>query len=225
MAIQTPTITPNVNDGNISISFDNTGTAPAFNLLQRDGIYISRTIPDDSPDPDLAVFFDYQTRSGQQVSYIGSCVDGSGNESFPTAPITATLTLSSVWLHQVAKNANGNIDTNLAALELINPGPQRQTFTREANVLRLAASEKPRILTAPQVARIIECPIIVLNQDRSTVMPILEQYLWSDELFCYRDPDGELMFCTIGNQETSTDLNVTMTLILTESSYSEAVNA
>jgi hypothetical protein len=225
MPITTPTITPIVNtaSGNIAVNFSN-GGATLYNRLRRNGILIGATIPDDDPDPDVAVFLDYQTRSGEQVSYIGSSIDASGNESFPTAPITATLNLSSAWLHQVAKNTNGNIGNDFVALELFNLEGQSQKRAREGNVLRLAAVEKPRIKTAPQIARTIECPILIRNEDRTAVMPILEAILWSNDLFCFRNQDGELMFCTIDSpQETSTNLNVEMVLKLTESAYSEAI--
>lgn len=223
MPVGTPIITPFADTaaGNIAVSFDNSGTTN-LNYLKRDGIFIGKTIPDDSPDPDLAVFFDYQTASGQQVSYVGIGFGG-GQESFPTAPITATLTLSSAWLHQVAKGTNGNIGNDFVALELFNLEGQTQKISREGNVLRLAATEKPRIRTASQTQRIIECPILIPYSDRATVMPVLEQVLWSNSLFCFRDPIGHLIFCTIPSQETHTDINVEMTLILVESDYNEAI--
>jgi hypothetical protein len=222
MPIFTPVITvfEDTAAGHISVSF-NSGSGTVFNRLKRNGVLIGATIPHDSPDPDLAVFNDAQTRSGEQVSYIGSSIDSSGQESFPTAPITGTVTLSTAWLHEVTKGTNGNVLGT--AIELFNLEGQSQKRVREGNVLRLAALEKPRIKTASQVARTIEVPIIVPRAERRITIPILEEILWSNSLFCFRDALGELMFCTIGPQETRTDLNMEMTLVLTESSYSEAI--
>jgi hypothetical protein len=221
MAVATPELTIIVEADHIAVSFNNIGSASA-NFLRRNGIYIGKTIPDDSPDPDLAIFRDYQTRSGEQVSYIGSAFDGT-QESAPTAPITATMNLSLATLHKVTKGTNGNIDNDLPILELFNLEGQTTTETREGNILRLAATEKPRIKTSPLTQRIIECPIIIPRNDRATVVPVLEEVLWSNDLFCFRDPLGELIFCTIPSQETNTDLNVEMTLVLWESDYSEAI--
>jgi hypothetical protein len=52
-------------------------------------------------------------------------------------------------------------------------------------------------------------------------MPLLEEILWSNELFLFRDPDGAFMFCTIPSQETRTGMHVNMTLTLWQSAYSE----
>jgi hypothetical protein len=224
MAYMTPTAFPL--EGLIRVIFDNPGSATTpLNRLRRNGVILSSAIPRDVPDPDAAVYRDYNVPSGVQVSYVGNTVTTGGEESAPTAPITATLTLSNVWIHHVAKNSSSNLG-ELGVLELLNPETQSQKVSREGNILRLAAVEKPRIKSAPHVARTVECPIKVLNGDRTTVMPLLEAMLWSNELFCFRNPDGNLMFCTIDpNNETSTDLHVDLVLKLTESAYDEEESA
>lgn len=210
----------------MAIGFVNSGF-PDANVLYRIGpdgqqICLSRSIvPNGS-------FADFTAASGVQYLYIGTSIYDGGQETRNGNPVTATLNLNDVVIHKVGRqhghtnNADGD---NFFCFELINPGPQRKVLTREANVMRMAALEKPRIKTAPHVAVTIECPIIILNKDRAAVMPAFEEFLWSDELWCYRDQDGEKRFVTVPNQETRTDINVEMTLVLVESAYNEDLDA
>jgi hypothetical protein len=89
MAVLTPNILVNANDGFIEVNFEN--AAPVtFNYLKRNGVYIGKTIP--SSETDMGFFQDHQTKNGEQVSYVGSAFDGT-QESAPTAPHTGTVTL------------------------------------------------------------------------------------------------------------------------------------
>src|SRR5688572_24438277 len=111
----TPVITTSVNEPSITVLFDS-GMSSTPSFLKRDGIYIGKTIPAGSVFNETSFFVDYQTRSGQQVSYVGSAFDGT-QESAPTPPLTASVTLSSAWIHHVAKGTNGNVG-DLGAMEL-----------------------------------------------------------------------------------------------------------
>jgi hypothetical protein len=205
-----------------NIGFVNSGF-PDANFLRRTDpqgrmITLSKTI-----NPNSA-FLDFQVASGVQYRY-GGVASYEGQETPVGNQVTATLNLSSVVIHRVARGSyTNNADTdNLLAFELFNLEGQRQIATREGNVMRMAALEKPVIKTAPQVARVIECPILIRNQDRTTVMPALEEMLWSSDLWCFRDPLGTVMFVTFPSQEMRIGINIEMTLVMWESAYDENV--
>jgi hypothetical protein len=91
-------------------------------------------------------------------------------------------------------------------------------------VLRLASQELPRIKTSSLVGRYIEVPIFILRSDWSDILPTFEEMIWSNDLFCYRDQTGELMFCTFPDQEAKiTQFRYSMTLRLVESAYDERI--
>lgn len=214
MPIATPALTVNIADDHISVTFANSDT-PTFNFLKRNSVYISKTIASDG------AFLDYQTRSGEQVFYVGSAFDGT-QESAPTSPQTGTVTLDLATIHKVRKSATSNISG--AGIELFNQEGQQQTRTRESEILQLAAQEQPRIKTSELVGRYVECPIYILRADWGAMIPALEAMIWSDDLFCFRDQFGELMFCTFPDQEAKfTQFKYNITLRLIESAYSEAV--
>jgi hypothetical protein len=212
-------VTPTPASGFISVGFTSASADDDFNYLKRDGLYLSRTITPGPPfTPGVSSYGDYNVPSGATVIYEGNSIQD-GQELAPTI-IQTSLTLTSAWIHHVAKNDGNNLG-DLGAIELINLQGQRQTLTRESDALRLAAVEKPKIKSSQHNQRIIECPIFIDRANRAAVMPLLEEILWSNELFLFRDPDGAFMFCTIPSQETRTGMHVNMNLVLWESAYSE----
>jgi hypothetical protein len=216
MPIATPAITLNVASDHIGITFANSDT-PSANFLRRNGVYISKTIANDG------TFLDYQTRNGEQVFYVGSAYDGT-QESAPTAPKTAIVSLSLATIHKVTKGATSNVAANGGPIELSNPAGQRQVRGREGNRLRLAAQEKPRFKTSPLTGRYIECPIFILREDWGSVLPDFEAMIQSNDLFCYRDQTNELMFFTFPDQEAKfTQFRYSMNMMMVESAYSEAI--
>jgi hypothetical protein len=219
MAVLTPNITVGANDGFIGVTFFNS-VPVTFNYLKRNGIYIGKTIGSSELDPSVGFFNDYQTRNGEQVFYTGSAFDGT-QESAPTAPHTGTVTLSSVFIHKVMKGVTSNADG--IVLELFNLEGQKVTQSREGNVLRLAAQEKPRIRTASQTQRIVECPILIRNEDVGEIIPTLEEMIWSNSLHCFRDALGELIYGTFPSQEMKIDINRNINLVLWESAFNEAI--
>src|SRR5687768_8353133 len=126
----TPFIVTSENAGFTEIFFLNPDSPiPVHNYLKRDGQYLSKTIGV-TGGGGQEFFHDYQTRSGQQVTYEGVAVDADGQESAPSAPWTATINLSSAWLHHVKRGATSNIG-ELGAIELFNLEGQTTTQKRE----------------------------------------------------------------------------------------------
>lgn len=217
MPIATPTLTATAYTNYIEVAFANSDT-PTYNYLKRNGVYISKTVGNDG------MFSDYATKSGEQVFYEGIAYDGT-QESAPSAPKTATVTLTSAWIHYVYKIGSYNASTDVGKiLEIANPAGETQIRSRESNTVVLAAAEKPRIKTSPLVGRYIECPIYILQQDLGDAILVLEEMIWSNDLFCFRSNAGDLMFCTFADQEIKFGaFMTTATLRLVESAYSEAI--
>jgi hypothetical protein len=205
-----------------SIGFVNTGF-PDVNILYRtdpqgNRVCLSKTIGANG------AFADFTAASGVQYLYEGAAIyDGTVNPN--GSPKPARLTLSNAILHKVGRgDLTNNADTdNLSVVELFNLEGQQTTQSREADILRLAATEKPRIKTAPQVQTIIECPIIIPQGDLAAMIRPFEAMLWSNDLWCFRDPMGELIFCTFPDQEPTTDINLECTIIMWESDYNEHI--
>lgn len=217
MPIASPTITTEVSTDRIIVYFTNSDI-PTYNFLKRNGVYISKTVGNDGS------FADYHTKSGEQVSYVGSAYDGT-QESAPTAPKTATLTLTDAVISKVYKTGSSNGSTDAGkVLVLANPEGETQLRSRETNALVLAAQEKPRIKTSALIGRYIECPIYIKQASLGDTLLYLETMLWSNDLHCFRSDTGDLMFCTFADQEVRFGQFVTTaTLRLVESSYSEVV--
>jgi hypothetical protein len=189
-------------------------------------VLLTKTV---SPDNGMG-FRDFTVASGKQYTYSEFVIDEDGHRSPPSTSKTAILTLSSVHLHRVEKNAVRNCAlfgsdefNDFDIVELFNLEGQKTTETRPANVLRLAAVEQTRIKTAPHTQTIIECPIIIPRRDLAAMKRPFEAMLRSNDLWCFRDPLGTLIFCTLPSQETHTDINLECTIIMWESDYSEHI--
>jgi hypothetical protein len=203
----------------VFIGFNNTGAEDSNTLYRTDPkgnkVRLSREVPANGS------YYDFHTRSGVQYQYEARAIRN-GEESALSNMVSASKTLDCATIHQVAKRAGtNNADSELNVVELFNLEGQTTTITREANILRLASTEKPRIKTSPLTQTIIECPIIIPRRDLATMIYPFEEMLWSNDLWCFRDPMGELIFCTFPSQETHTDINLECTIIMWESDYKE----
>jgi hypothetical protein len=219
-AIAQPDITVTPHMGYNEIVFANSDT-PAANILKRtlpgvELVTLTKTLGNDG------TYLDYTPEAGLSYGYIGSALDGSANESAPTAAATSIVSIDSCLIFQVTKGAATN--KTGVMLELFNLEGSKRNYSRAANILSLAAGEKPAIKTSPIVGRYFEIPILIKNSDLAATIPDLEAFLNSDECFCVRLPDGDKMFCSVPQNEFEIDFNVDMVLRLVETAYSESVS-
>jgi hypothetical protein len=216
MPVAIPSIQVTANDGYNSIAFTNSDT-PSYNRLQRNGVTLCRTIGVDD------VFDDYTVAANVLYSYVGSAIDSGGQESAPSTTETSTVTVDLAYLFEVTKGATSNKTGTM--LQLFNFEGQNEERQREGVIQINHGLTKPVIKVDEIGARRVECPIYIPDSEKATVVPALRTMLKSNALFCFRDPQGLVIFGTFPTQELKFDLNITGTLILVESSYSEEVPA
>jgi hypothetical protein len=169
-------------------------------------------------------FRDFHVQPFETYSYYAIARNSFEPTSTPSNVVSVALSISSGMLHKPTKEASFNKALpDEAILELFNQEGQKDRRTRESNVLVMPALAKPKITTSPIVGRTLEIPIIVPNSDFAA-LEILRGYLRSNDLFCYRDGIGTLMFGTFPNQSLKTDINGVATILMNESDYDENVS-
>jgi hypothetical protein len=168
------------------------------------------------------IFSDYNVASGKTYSYFLVGVDASGTE-YMSSISTGTLTLSRLCVHQVAKNANNNIDGSL--LQIRNQAGATRDYDRATEQLMMPAKPKPVVGTGAIVSLNWTSPL-VFEAAASADLASLRSFASNHSVLCVRDQRGAIAFATLANLPQTLDTFLDRaTLEVRRTDYKENVAA